>query len=109
MPYHCASCADKLGIRPVAPTSSFLASQFQRDKWIKHTVSSSSWPVQSVFDESDEEYYRATVIEAYEHGAVDINSRGTDLVFCPSVHSSIGYKQRYGRDPTPQDVVRVVK
>lgn len=109
MTYHCATCTDKLGIRPIAPTDDFLGSHYQRSKKHKHTVSSATYPVQSVLDETSEDYYRATISEAYRYGAVEVTSRGTDILFCPSAQSSIGYKQRYGTQFTPQDTFRVVK
>jgi hypothetical protein len=65
--------------------------------------------MQSVFDDPSEEYYQATVMEAYQRGAIEVTSRGTDVLFCPSTQSSIGYKQSYGSQLGRQDTVRVTK
>ena len=109
MPYYCARCANQNGLRPGAPTSDFLATQYQRAKHQKHTNPASSHAVQSVFDDPGEEYYQKTMMEGYERGAIEVTSRGTDVLFCPSTQSSIGYKQSYGSHVGQQDTVRVVK
>ncbi len=91
------------------PTTDFLATDYQRQKHQKHTVPSSSHPVQSVFDEPSQEYYLQTIQEAYHQGALDVTSRGTDILFCPSTQSTFGFKQRWGSHVGRQDTVRVVK
>jgi hypothetical protein len=107
MPCYCAKCASNLGYRPARPTTDFLQTEFKKQKHTKHTVSSSSYPVQSVFDEPSEAYYVQTLDEAYQNGAIEVSSRGTDILFCPSTQSSIGYKQAWGGHVTRQDTVRV--
>ena len=109
MTYYCPRCANEGNLRPAAPSTDFLATQYQRDKHQKHTVAASSHPLPSVFDDSSPEYYQATMREAYERGAIEVTSRGTDILFCPSKQSSIGYKQEYGSHVSRQDTVRVVK
>jgi hypothetical protein len=47
--------------------------------------------------------------EAYQRGAIEVTPRGTDVLFCPSTQSSIGYKQSFGSHLGRQDTVRVVK
>src|ERR1041384_23080 len=107
--YYCARCASQRGLRPAAPTTDFLASAYQRAKHLKHTNPASSHAIQSVFDEPSEKYYEATMIEAYQRGAIEVTPRGTDVLFCPSTQSSFGYKQSYGSFLGRQDTVRVVK
>ena len=91
------------------PTTDLLATEYQRQKHRKHTTPSSSHTVQSVFDDPSEEYYRQTIQEAYKLGAMEVTSRGTDILFCPSTQSSFGFKQRWGSHLGRQDTVRVVK
>lgn len=109
MTYYCARCASQRSLRPVAPTTDFLASQYQRVKHRKHTNPASSHAIQSLFDEPTEKYYQETMLEAYQRGAIEVTSRGTDVLFCPSTQSSIGYKQSYGSHLGRQDTVRIVK
>ena len=106
---YCARCATLCGARPAAPTTDFLASAYQRDKHVKHTVAAPSHTAQSIFDNATPEYYQATLMEAYLRGAVQVSSKGTDLLFCPSTQSSLGFKQAYGSYIGPQDTVRVVQ
>ena len=109
MSFHCARCAADLGLRPAPPSTDFLASQYQREKHQKHIAPASSYAVQSVFDNPTPEYYQATMLEAYQRGAIEITSRGTDILFCPSTQSSLGYKQSFGSDLGRQDTIRVVQ
>lgn len=109
MTYYCARCASENGLRPTAPSTNFLATQYQREKHGKHTTPASSHPVQSVFDDQSAEYYQGTMLEAYQRGAIEVTSRGTDILFCPSTQSSIGFKQSYGSHLGRQDTVRIVK
>src|SRR5438876_9390367 len=108
--YYCARCASQRALRPAAPTTDFLASAYQRAKHLKHTNPASSHAIQSVFDEPSEKYYEATMIEAYQRGAIEATPRGTDVLFCPSTQRSFGYKQSYasafGRHGTDR-VVRI--
>jgi hypothetical protein len=108
MTYYCARCASQGSLRPAPPTTDFLATQDQRTKHGKHTSAASSHAIQSVFDDPSEEYYQATMMEAYQRGAIEVTSRGTDILFCPSTQSSIGYKQSFGSRLVRQDTVRVV-
>ena len=79
MTYYCSKCANAQGLRPSAPSTDLLASQYQREKHKKHTIAGSSHPVQTVFDDPSEEYYQQTMLEGYGRGAVQVTSRGTDL------------------------------
>lgn len=109
MTYYCAHCATQAHLRPAPPSTDFLATQYQREKHQKHTTPASSHPIQSVFDNPTPDYYQATMLEAYLRGAIEVTSRGTDVLFCASTQSSIGYKQSYGSHLGRQDTVRVVK
>ena len=108
MTYHCAKCTDAKGLRPSAPSTDFLLTSYQRDKHTKHTVPSSSHTVQSVFDDPSEAYYQQTLLQAYRYGALEATSRGTDILFCPSTQSTVGYKQQWGTHVARQDTIRVV-
>lgn len=109
MSFHCPRCASNLRWRPAPPSTDFLATQYQRDKHQKHTAPASSHMVQSVFDDPSPEYYQATMLEAYQRGAIEVTSRGTDILFCPSTQSSFGYKQSFGSYLARQDTLRVVR
>lgn len=82
--FYCPRCVGEGGLTPAMPTTEFLATEYQRQKHRKHTVPSSSHRVQSVFDDPSKEYHVQTVQEAYQQGALEVTSRGTDILFCPS-------------------------
>ena len=109
MTYFCARCASQRSLRPTPPTTDFLASQYQREKHDKHTTPGSSHAMQSIYDDPSEKYYQETMLEAYQRGAIEVTSRGTDILFCPSTQSSFGYRQSYGSHMGRQNTVRVVK
>ena len=109
MSFYCARCARDLGHRPTAPSTNFLLTQYQRDKHQKHTTPGSTNAFVSVFDDGSEKYYQETIEEAYRRGAVEVTNRGTDVLFCGSTQSSIGFLERWGLRVARQDTVRVVK
>ena len=107
--FYCPRCADKLGRRPPMPTFDPLGSTYQRDKHEKHTKPGSSYRVQTVFDNSSTQYYEDCIKEAWEHGAVQIESRGTHIIYRPSTGSSVGSKYKWGKYANRQDTVVVLK
>jgi hypothetical protein len=90
-------------------TSDSLESTYQRDKYEKHSKPSSSHHVQTVFDNSSTQYYEDCIREAVERGAVQVESRGTNVIFCPSTGRAIGSKYKWGQYADQQDTVVVVK
>jgi len=107
--FYCTRCADKLGLKPLMPTLDLLGSTHQRDKHEKHTKPSTSHRVQTVFDNNSTQYYEECIREAFEHGTVQIESRGTNIIFCPSTQSTLGSKYKWGEYACKQDTVIVVK
>ena len=86
-----------------------LGSEYQRAKHKKHTLPSSSHPLQTVFDSNRTAYYDDCIRETYARGALEIDSRGTNLIFCPSTGSDIGSKYKWGKEASRQDTVIAVK
>jgi hypothetical protein len=107
--FYCAKCADKLGRRPPMPTLDPLGSTYQRDKHEKHIKPSSSYCVQTVFDNSSTQYYEECIREVFENGAVQIENRGTNIIFCPSTQSTLGSKYKWGEYASRENTVIVVK
>lgn len=108
--FYCPKCADECGKRrewwkSVDP----LDSEYQKDKHEKHTSASTSYEFQSVFDESKEEYYRQSVREALQNGAIEETQRGTKAVYCPSTQSDIGSAYNRTNLIDRRDTVVVVK
>ncbi len=89
-------------------TADPLDTGYKRGKHEKHAAVDSSVPTQSVFDSSSTPYYADCVREALEKGALQIGSRGTNALFCPSVGSDIGSRYRWGQLAERQDAILVV-
>ncbi len=107
--FYCAGCADALGKRPSWwATVDPLGTQYQRDKHQKHTSVSPVFPELSVFDSTSTPYYADCVRETLEKGAVQVGSRGTNALYCPSIRSDIGSRYQWGQLAKRQDAVLVV-
>jgi len=107
--FYCAKCVDKLGLRPSITILDLLESTYQRDKHEKHIKPSSSYCVQTVFDNNSTQYYEECVREVFEHGALQIQNRGTSIIFCPSTQSTLGSKYKWGEYVGRANTVIVVK
>jgi hypothetical protein len=106
---YCASCADANNLRPEWWTSvDPLATQYQRRKKAKHVAADANVAELSVFDSASTPYYADCVKEALAKGALEVGSRGTNAIFCPSAQSDIGSKYMWGSFAQRQDAVLVV-
>ena len=104
---YCASCADRLRIRPSVPTTDVLATPYQQRKHEKHTQPASSFPIQSVFDSTTTKYYRECIEEAFQKGAVELDGARTNLIFPPSTGSGLGTIHRWGVAAARADTILV--
>ena len=107
--YFCPGCADQLGIRPTMTTFDPVGSSCQRENYEKHTIPSSSHPLQTVFDNTSTQYYEDCIREAIKRGIVQRETRGTNVIFCPTTGSAIGSKYKWGKYANQQDTIIVVK
>ena len=108
--YYCGGCADALGMRPTWwATADPLDTRYKREKHEKHTRVSPHFPELSVFDSSSTPYYADCVREALAKGALEVGSRGTNALYCPSIRSDIGSRHEWGQLADRQDAVLVVK
>ena len=62
-----------------------------------------------MFDSTGLLYYESCVKEALSEGALQVTSRGTNALFCPSTQSRIGEEYRWGQLTQESDAVLVVK
>jgi hypothetical protein len=108
--YICCGCADKLNLKTSARTSDPLQSQYQVDKWYKHTIPSTSIGYQTLFDSRSSDYYAGVIYDAVDLGFVEDDDQSRlNILYCPSTGSRIGRAFARGQDLGPQDMVRVVK
>ena len=107
--YYCPNCATMNGLKSGIDTSDVLGTSYQQGKHRKHTVPSTSHPVQSVFDSSSTQYYEDCIQEAIFKGFVEIDDHGRkNVLFCPSTGGDVGSKYKWGKLATRVDTVVVV-
>ena len=81
----------------------------KQEKMSKTVVTSSSHPLQTVFDNTSTQYYEDCIQEAIKRGVVQRETRGTSVIFCPTTGSAIGSKYKWGKYANQQDTIIVVK
>lgn len=105
--YLCHACAARQSLLHAPPTDP-LATPYQLEKYIKHTVPDPTWQVQSVFDQPDRQQYRGYVVESLSAGSVEVDRWGRiNVVWVASEY--LGFRYEEGRLIVPQDAVKVVR
>lgn len=106
MSYYCHRCAARLGYLQDVYTSDPLQSQYQLDKFIKHTVPLSH-PSASVFDSTSTGEYASYVVDAAASGAVELDVYGRrNFIWLAGRPTGFSYKD--GALVGPTDGVKVV-
>jgi len=106
MTYYCHPCAMRLGFVQDVYTSDPLQSEYQLDKFIKHTVPLSH-PFASVFNSTSTGDYAAYVVDAAASGAVEFDAQGRrNLIWIAG--RPTGFRFQNGVLVGPTDGVKVV-
>jgi len=106
MTYYCHRCAARLGYLPDVYTSDPLQSQYQLDKFVKHTLPLSH-PSASVFDSTSTGIYANFVVDAAASGAVELDALGRrNFIWLAGRPTGFSYKNSVLLGPT--DGVKVV-
>jgi hypothetical protein len=92
-------------LNPADPIE-LTGTQYQLEKFIKHTAPSTSYPWNSVFTGPGSESYRNYVVTAVASGCVQIDGNRTNVVWVASETTGITY--RNGSFVAPADAVKVV-
>jgi hypothetical protein len=74
--YYCHSCAAARGLIRKAPEGDLIGTQYQLEKYIKHTVPDATFNVQSVFNSTATRVYATYLVESMAAGSVEIDDRG---------------------------------
>ena len=78
----CHSCAAERGILDITLSGSVTGTEYQLEKYIKHTAPSGSYPVNSVFDSPDSAMYSNFIVATMASGCVELDDQGrTNLVY----------------------------
>lgn len=74
--YYCHSCNSQLGIIVPADPASLTGTQYQLDKFIKHTAPTGAYPVNSVFDTPRYDDIKDYWLRTTASGAVEVDHLG---------------------------------
>ena len=106
MSHYCHRCAGRLGYLQDVYTSDPLQSQYQLDKFIKHTLPLSH-PSASVFNSTSTGDYANYVVDAAASGAVELDAQGRrNFIWLAGQPTGFSYKDAVLVGPT--DGVKVV-
>ena len=105
--YYCHSCAISLGHLRCLGTQNLTGSQYQLDKYIKHTAPTGTYGLNSVFDVGDYPSYRDYVIHTQASGSVEVDGGGrVNVLWCAGKATGLTFTN--GVPVSPTDAVKVV-
>lgn len=91
--YYCHKCARLKGyISPIDP-SELERSQYQLEKFIKHTAPDRAYPTNSVFNDSNGETYQSYMVSAAASGCLEIDDQGRkNLIYFAGKETALRYE-----------------
>jgi hypothetical protein len=103
----CWVCATEKGLAHNLDPSTLLSTDYQLDKFIKHTVPSSNETLQSVFNDPTYQNYERWAVNAVASGCAVLDAHGhTAYVFLAT--REVGLTLKNGSFHTVGDAVKVV-
>jgi hypothetical protein len=107
MQYYCINCAIAGGqLKPAVPTNLF-DTQYQLEKYLKHTAPSSPYGFNSVFSDPSTVAYRNYIVTAVSSGHVQVHTSGrVNVIWVASEGTGISYQN--GKFYFNADAVKVV-
>lgn len=80
--YYCYKCVRELGlVPPVNDPTALTASQYQLDKFIKHTAPTGVYTTNSVFLDSSWSTYQHYIVTTASSGSLEIDDQGRKTLF----------------------------
>lgn len=105
--YYCHDCAITNGLLKPAVPSPLTATQYQLDKYLKHTAPTSNYAFNTVFTTPASETYQKYIVTAVASGHVQIDDKGrVNIVWVASEQTGITYQNGVFVGPT--NTVKVV-
>ena len=105
--YYCHVCAAAKGWMNAASPVSLTGTQYQFEKFIKHTAPTGVYPVVSIFDDPTYDAYRNYVVNTSGSGCLEVDDRGRgSLIWVAG--KKVGATFRNGVLETPDDAIKVV-
>jgi hypothetical protein len=104
--YYCHSCAVKLGLITPTITANLTGSNYQLEKFIKHTAPTGRYSINSVFDDPNSSKYRDYTISGSLSGCLEIDGGGRkNLLWYAGEHVGLTYS---GAFTVPASGVKLV-
>ncbi len=105
--YYCHSCAGEMGLMNPASPLSLTGTDYQLGKFIKHTDPTGTYPINSVFGDTDYGTYENYVVSSAGSGFLELDDRGRrNIVWVAG--KTIGATYKNGIYTYPDDAVRIV-
>jgi hypothetical protein len=105
--YYCHKCGKQKGLIEDPQPGKKVQSNYQYNKYKKHTVVDSSYPIQSIFSDPSTSVYADYIVNTMLEGAVEIDESGhKNLIWCAGRHT--GFRYESGNVIRPTDAVKVV-
>ena len=80
--YYCYRCARSQGhVNPVDPTLLIGLTQYQLDKYVKHTAPTGIYPTNSVFSSPDWSQYHNYMVAGAASGCLEIDNNRKNLIY----------------------------
>ncbi len=105
--YYCHECMMVNSIVTPASPIALTGTQYQLDKFIKHTAPSQSYPLNSVFDDPTYKAYSKYVVSTSASGLLEIDDQGRNNLMW-FAGSRTGAEYRNGVFTAPTEGVKVV-
>ena len=106
--YYCHNCAEILGLLPVNVVSNYTGSFVQLDKFIKHTMPTTSFIINSIFQSNDYVQYKDYMVNSILSGSVEIDNLGRmNIVWIAGEKTGATYVN--GSFITDNNSIKVVK
>jgi len=105
--YYCHKCALELHLLSPAVPDNLTATQYQLDKFIKHTAPTDPYDIISIFSDPAKETYRNYIINTSGSGCLQIDDRGRrNLIWVAG--KEVGATFENGIFTIPNDSIKVV-
>ncbi len=106
--YYCHKCAESLGYLPTNTELNYTGSLVQLDKFIKHTMPTASYKINSVFQTNDYDQFKNYMVNSICSGSVEIDNLGRmNIVWVAGEKTGATYLN--GSFLTDNNSVKVVK
>jgi hypothetical protein len=106
--YYCHPCASSMGELNNIHSSAPIASTYQIDKYLKHSIRSSSYNIQSIFDNPSTKLYQGAIVKASCAGSVEYDDKGRKNIIVVGSTGRTGCRFQNGKFVRENDMIKVV-